>query len=281
MKQFALSAMAIAATLLTTACTGKKAENQAETKSPKCLVIYYSQSGTTKTVAEEFQRQLGADIEAIEAETPYDGDFMATVQRFQQENQNQVSAAIKPIKSNINNYDVIFIGYPIWGGTFASPMSTFIASQTFEGKKVVLFCTFGSGGLEGTVEALKTALPKAQVITSGYGLRTARLASATTEIERFLIENGFVTGQVEQLPNYSDQIAVTDDEIAIFNTACGDYQFPLGTPVTCGKRTTSTSTDYMFVAKSAMPNGAESQSTIYVTISNAENAKAEFTRVVR
>lgn len=281
MKQLALSAVAVAATLLTTACTGKKAENQTETKAQKCLVVYYSQSGTTKAVAEEFQRQLGADIEAIEAVNPYEGDFMATVQRWQQESQNNITAEIKPIKADIASYDVIFIGYPIWGGTFAAPMSTFIASQTFEGKKVVPFCTFGSGGLEGTVEALKTALPKAQVITNGYGLRTARLASATTEVERFLIENGFIAGQVEQLPDYSEQAAVTDDEVAIFNTACGDYQFPLGTPAACGKRTTSTSTDYMFIVKSAMPNGAESQSTIYVTVPNAENAKAEFTRVVR
>ena len=59
-------------------------------------------------------------------------------------------------------------------------------------------------------------------------------------------------------------------------TACGDYQFPLGTPVLVGKRGTSDGVDYIYEVES---NGAKS--TIYVTVGNGEGAKPEFTRVVR
>lgn len=53
-------------------------------------------------------------------------------------------------------------------------------------------------------------------------------------MKRFLIENGYLEGKVEQLPAYSAQQPVTPEEAAIFNAACGDYQYPLGTPVTVG-----------------------------------------------
>ena len=83
----------------------------------KKLVLYYSETGTTKAVAEELQKQLGADIECIEAETPYSGDFQATIQRSQRERENGETPALKPLKKKIAEYNVIFLGYPIWFGT--------------------------------------------------------------------------------------------------------------------------------------------------------------------
>jgi len=83
------------------------------------------------------------------------------------------------------------------------------------------------------------------------------------------------------LPDYSAQQPVTDEEKAIFDAACSSYQFPLGTPSTVGKRTTSDSTDYKFTVKSRGMNGGESTSTIYVTVGKEPGAKPEFTEVVR
>ena len=72
----------------------------------KMLVLYYSETGTTKTVAEELQQQLGADIEAVEAVEPYSGNFQETIQRGQREMQNGMPA-IKPLKSDIKKYDIL------------------------------------------------------------------------------------------------------------------------------------------------------------------------------
>ena len=122
------------------------------------LVLYYSENGTTKTVAEEIQKQLGADIEAVEAVEPYTGDFQATVQRGNKERQNGEWPAIKPLKSDLSRYDVIFLGYPIWYGTYANPIVTLLNGQDFAGKTIVPFCTFGSGGLNTSTADLKKAL---------------------------------------------------------------------------------------------------------------------------
>ena len=246
----------------------------------KSLVLYYSETGSTKTVAMELQKQLNADIESIEAVTPYTGNFQETMQRGQREMQSGETPALQPLKSKISNYDVIFIGYPIWFGTYAMPIATLVKENDFAGKTIVPFCTFGSGGLNTSSDALKKALPKAK-IQPGYGVRTARVAAAAKELDRFLKENGYKKGTVKKLPDYSAQQPVTDEEKAIFDAACSSYQFPLGTPSTVGKRTTSDSTDYKFTVKSRGMNGGESTSTIYVTVGKEPGAKPEFTEVVR
>ena len=222
----------------------------------KLLVLYYSETGTTKAVAEELQKQTGADIESIEAVEPYSGNFQ------------------------IADYDIIFLGYPIWFGTYANPIVTLVKENDFAGKKIVPFCTFGSGGLNTSSDALRKALPKA-TICEGYGVRTARVAAASKELDRFLKENGYKKGKVEKLPDYSAQQPVTDSERAIFDAACSSYQFPLGTPQTVGKRTTPDGTDYKFTVTGRGMDGKESTSIIYVIVGSAPDAKPEFTQVVR
>lgn len=246
----------------------------------KVLVLYYSETGTTKTVAQEIQKQLGADIEGIEAVVPYSGNFQETIQRGQREMQTGEMPALKPLKSKVADYDVIFLGYPIWFGTYANPIITLVKQQDFAGKTVVPFCTFGSGGLNTSSDALVKALPKAKIV-AGYGVRTARVAAAEKELDRFLKENGYKKGTVEKLPDYSAQQPVTDAEKAIFDAACSNYQFPLGTPETVGKRQTPDGTDYKYTVKGRGFDGKESTSVIYVTLGKSVDAKPEFTQVVR
>ena len=274
MKKLLLSLAVVAA--MTTACTQQKAVE----KTNRQLVLYYSENGTTKAVAEELQKQLGADIEAIEAVEPYSGNFQATIERCNKERESGQMPALKALQSNIADYDTIFLGYPIWFGTYALPIATLVKEQTFEGKTIIPFCSFGSGGLNTSTADLEKALPKANIL-KGYGVRTARVASAAKELNRFLIENGYKEGSVEELPEYSAQQPVTNEEKAIFDAACSDYQFPLGTPETVGKRESSESTDYQFTVKSKGMNGEEATSTIFVTVSKEEGAKPEFTEVVR
>ena len=244
----------------------------------KTLVLYYSENGTTKTVAEELQKQLGADIEAVEAVEPYTGDFGATIQRGNKERESGNWPAIKPLQKKIAEYDVIFLGYPIWYGTYANPIVTLVKAENFAGKTIVPFCTFGSGGLNTSAADLEKALPKAK-IQKGYGVRAARILKIEKELNRFLIENGYKKGSVEKLADYSEQKPVTAAEKALFDEACSSYQFPLGTPETVGKRATADGTDYKFSVKSRGMDGKEATSTIYVTVE--KGAKAEFTEVVR
>lgn len=280
-KKFFATIVALmgAVTVLALAACGSQkkgeADGQEEAAKPKILVIYYSQTGTTKAVAEEIQKQLGADIEAVECEVPYDGDFNQTIQRCQEEMADNEVSAVKPLNANLGEYDLIFLGYPVWFGTYALPIGGLLHSQSFEGMKVVTFCTFGSGGLETSTKALQEALPETEV-TMGYGIRTARIGKVAEEVDRWLIEAGYKDGEVEALPAFMEHHPVTAEEKAIFKAACGDYQMPLGTPKTVAVRETANSTDYEFGVKAQ-----EGETTIYVTQAKTEGAKPEFTKVVR
>ena len=246
----------------------------------KVLVLYYSETGTTKAVAEELQKQLGANIEAIEAVEPYSGNFQETIERSKRERENGETPALKPLKSRLEDYDIIFLGYPIWFGTYAMPIATLVKEHDFAKKRIVPFCTFGSGGLNTSTEALKQALPKAKIM-KGYGIRQARIAKVEKELDRFLKENKYKKGKVKKLPAYSKWQALTLADRIIFDLACSNYQFPLGTPRSVSRRTTPDGTDYQFTVTGQGMNGENTISIIYVTIGKEKDAKPEFTEVVR
>ena len=241
---------------------------------PKTLVLYYSQTGATQTVAQELQKALNADIEAIELENPYTGTYAETLDRVGKERESGNLPKLKALKADLAKYDVVYLGYPIWFGTYALPIASLVKEQSFEGKKIVPFCTFGSGGLEPAMADLKKHLPKAQIADHGFGIRNARIASTAKELNRFLVEYGYLAGEVQALPGYSEMLPVTEEEKQIFDAACGDYQYPMGTPVKAGKRGTPEGVDYIFEVEGRMGT-----STIYITVANG--AKPEFTRVVR
>lgn len=247
-------------------------------KKGKTLILYYSQTGATKAVAEELQRQLDADIACIEAVDPYNTDYAATVQRWRQEREEGVKVAIQPLAVDLAEYDTIFLGFPVWGGTCASPVATFLADNSLAGKTIVTFATFGSGGIESATADVANAQPEATVV-KGYGVRNARIEKTAVEIQRFLIENGFTKGEITPLPDYGEAVAVTKEDIAVFDAACGNYQFPLGTPVMVAKRTYDGTEDYRFDVKSQMPDGRESSSIIYVIV--PQGGTPEFTQVIR
>ena len=127
---------------------------------------------------------------------------------------------------------------------------------------------------------MQQAIPGAEV-RDGFGIRSARIDKLQPELERFLVIGGYKEGEVESYPDYSEQMPVTEEQVAIFDAACSDYQFPLGTPVSVGTRETSSSVDYLFTVESMGRDGNPAQSKIYVTVPKSADARPEFTIVVR
>lgn len=244
----------------------------------KALILYYSQTGTTKAVAEEIQNQTGADICAFDVVEPYTGTFDETIQRCNKERAENYIPELKDLECDLSEYDVIFLGYPIWFGTYAPPVQALLNAVNLEGKTIVPFCTFGSGGLESSVNDLRVALPLSE-IKDGYGVRTARLHAISNELNCFLVESGYKEGELETLPEYSEEREVNEQEAAIFDQACSNYQFPLGKPSKVCSRQTNGSMDYIFTVENMTPDGRTASSQIYVTV--WEGFAPEFTRVVR
>ena len=192
--------MAIASMLVAGVAYGQKKD------AVKTLVVYYSQTSNTKTVAQEMATRLGADIKEIQAVKPYDGDFQATISRCMKDRQDGVKPEIKPLDVDFSKYDVIFLGYPIWFGTYAPPVETFLEQVDLSGKKIVPFCTFGSGGLDSSVKDLTAKQPNATILP-GYGVRAARLKAVPQEVDQFLKAGGFIEGEYTKLAPFPEQHA--------------------------------------------------------------------------
>ena len=266
--------------IMLAACSSKKAETPTEIVSPNMyLVLYYSQTGATKAVAEEFQKALDANIEAIELTEAYPTDFQETLNKVREDAELGKTPEIKPLKSNLKDYEVIFLGYPIWMGTYASPIITLLSNIDLSDKKVVNFCTFGSGGLIASTNDLKEAAPGVNVLAS-YGVRNARVSAAPDEINQFLIRNGFLKGEVEKLEDFSEQKPVSGDEAAIFNVAVAGYPMLNAKATTVGSRSISTGTEYLFHADNTNADGEVSDIQVWVTL-RKDGSAPEFTLVER
>ena len=281
MKKLKLLLVLATVTLTAASCSPKKEATQEET--PKMLVLYYSQTGITKTVAQEIANKLGADIEEIAAVNPYDGDFQATIDRCMQEREKGIIPAIQPVKADISQYDIIFIGYPVWFGTYAPPVATFLDSVDLSGKKIVPFCTFGSGGLESSVKEMTEKQPNAEILP-GYGVRAARIEAMPEEVDNFLKANSFLEGEYTQLEEFPEQHEVSDEEAAIFDAAVDGYPMLHAKAKTVASRDIPNGTEYLFTAidlprkdKPNMPPAGEMQ--VYVTVT--EGNAPVFTKVIR
>lgn len=254
-----------------------------KSNAPKALVLYYSLTGNTKAVAEEIANRLGADIEEIVCVNPYDTNFQACIQRCMQEREQGVIPDIQPVKADLSQYDVIFIGYPIWFGTYAPPIDKYLLTEDLSGKKIVPFCTFGSGGLESSVADLKAAQPNAEVL-DGYGVRAARLEFMPAELDQFLKANGFIDGEFVKLDDFPEQHEVSADETAIFDAAVKGYPMLNAKAKSVALRALPNGTEYFFTAEDIrrddrpdMPPTGDLQ--VYVTL--ADGQEPVFTKVVR
>ena len=115
------------------------------------LVAYFSATGNTRAPAEHVARALNADIYEIRPEIPYtsaDLNYRDNSSRASLENNNALSRpAISGAVGNMEKYDIVFLGYPIWWGQAPRIIYTFLENYDFSGKTIVPFCTSGSSGI--------------------------------------------------------------------------------------------------------------------------------------
>lgn len=142
-----------------------------ETHMSKKLVAYFSASGVTAKVAETLADAIGANIYEIKPETPYskaDLDWTVKTSRSTIEmNDKTFRPAIADKDARIEDYDTIFVGFPIWWYVAPTIINTFLECYDFSGKKIVLFATSGGSGFGNTVEELKNSVSDTTQLIEG------------------------------------------------------------------------------------------------------------------
>lgn len=209
-----------------------QAETQASAapKESKSLVVYFSQTGATKKVAELFQKAKKADVFELTLATPFPSTYDSTIAVVREARETKKWPALVNAKPDLAKYDTVYLGYPIMFGTFAPPIYTFLDSVDLGGKVVVPFCTYGSGGRKASAAELKELEPNANV-TLAYGISNKRINAengvevATAEIEAFF-EN-LQAGKTDEMlmGGFSEQRPLTAEDSAVFMAATKDYAY--------------------------------------------------------
>ena len=132
------------------------------------LVAYFSASGVTAKVAEKLSEVIGADLYAIEPEVPYtkaDLDWMDKKSRSTIEMNNPASRpAIAGKRDNMNDYDTVFVGFPIWWYVAPTIINTFLESYDLTGKTIIPFATSGGSDMGKTNEKLLPSCKGAKLL---------------------------------------------------------------------------------------------------------------------
>ena len=148
----------------------------------KKLVAYFSASGVTRSVAQCLAKEVGADLFEIKPAVPYtdaDLDWTNKQSRSSVEMSDPASRPeIAQRLSNMEEYDTVFIGFPIWWYVAPTIMNTFLESYDFSGKTIVPFATSGGSGLGKTLEILKPLCSKKATWLPG------KMLNRVTEKER-------------------------------------------------------------------------------------------------
>lgn len=135
------------------------------------LVAYFSATGTTARIAEQLSEAIGADLHEIKPETPYtnsDLDWHNANSRSSVEMKDKSSRPkITDDKLDISEYDVVFVGFPIWWYVAPTIINTFLEEHDFSGKTVVVFATSGGSAFGKTVDDLKVSLSNNAKIIEG------------------------------------------------------------------------------------------------------------------
>ena len=132
----------------------------------KSLVLYFSVYGTAKNVAEEIARQTGADIMEIEPAVPYDSDrnhYNDLAKLAKKEHDEDQRPAIKNTIP-VEEYDTIYLGYPMWWYTFPMIIYTLFDQYDFSGKTIIPFNTHMGSGDGGTYRTIRKLEPNATVL---------------------------------------------------------------------------------------------------------------------
>lgn len=165
MRMKVLVVLVMISTLLSGFSCKEKVEINKDNNMKKTLVAYFSATGTTEKVARMIANSADADLFEIVPEQPYtseDLDWMNKQSRSSIEmNDKTFRPAIKNTIPNMDQYDTIFVGFPVWWYTAPTIVWTFMESYNFEGKTVIAFATSGGSPIGPCEKDLQKLAPKA------------------------------------------------------------------------------------------------------------------------
>lgn len=182
--------------------SNENTEASMENESKKSIVVYYSRRGmnylngdivdlkvgNTEVVAGKIQTLTGSNIFRIETVKTYPVDYTETTEVAKQEFNDNARPELTAKVEDMEQYDVIYLGYPIWWGTYPMAVATFLDSYDLSGKTIIPFCTHEGSALGSSVQDIKKAAPNA-IVLDGLAIKGSNVNASDKAIEDWINKN--------------------------------------------------------------------------------------------
>lgn len=129
----------------------------------KILIVYLSRTKNTKVLAEIIHDKVGGKLVELELQNPYPENYKATVKQVSEELEKDFLPPLKTKIEDIEQYDVVFLGFPTWAMQLPPPVQSFLHQNNFKGKIIMPFNTNAGYGLGSTIETIKKLCPIAEI----------------------------------------------------------------------------------------------------------------------
>jgi flavodoxin len=129
----------------------------------KTLVVFYSLDGNTKLISKEIAEEISGDLLELTAVKPIPKTGFARYFFGGMQSKLRLRPKLLPFEKNPENYDLIFIGMPVWAGTYGSPMNTLVKRYPMKGKRVALFCCYAAPETN-ALKDMKALMKKSDIV---------------------------------------------------------------------------------------------------------------------
>lgn len=158
----------------------------------KTLIVFFSWGGNTRTVANHIHDLIGGDMVEVETVTPYPDRYEEVIQIAPEELANDYRPPLKTRVENIDEYDTLIVGTPIWGGHLTPAMKSFLASYDLLGKVIAPFCTHGGSGTSQSVNDIRSVCPDDVTFLTPLAIYGNRAEDARGDVEEWLTQIGII-----------------------------------------------------------------------------------------
>lgn len=147
--------------------------------------------GNAELIANWIAEETGGDLFSIKTQNKYSSDYDECLNQARKERDNNERPALVGRVNNIDDYDVIFLGFPNWWYTCPMAVFTFVESYDLEGKTIIPFCTHGTGGLSRTIRDLKNILPENCEVLEAIGVYRPEVKNSKNKVLDWLKKLGY------------------------------------------------------------------------------------------
>lgn len=180
------------------------------------LIAYFSHTGNTAKVAETLAEMTGGDLFEMVPENAYPTDYNAHLERAQQELNADARPKLSSHVENMDDYDVVLLGFPIWHGNMPMLVRTFLEAYDFSDKRIIPFSTSGSSGIGMAMDTIRNLCPKASV-SEGLSITSSSLANMKTLAAAWVDSLNIQTNSVNDMAD-SEQLKITIGDTVLYAT---------------------------------------------------------------